>query len=266
MAKLMIYDRDDTALQNDLAVSYKKGYVVEVFENDSTKCSSNTPFVSLTITEMSVADAIKKYMSEWYQEIDYNVISADKSNDSWRLALYTTNSGASKAGAITSLFLDKISKFIAEWNGTNIALVGETIEFDIGVYKIVTSSRFWNCNSSLLSFSDHEYDTASGLHLVTVDYTNLLEYQLGRTADYSITSQVNVLNKENNSAQFYVHQDDVIDRFKKSLSNLSRTKICKRRYCLSSAGVDYIISNGRSRTIANESVISSYIIDKTLEA
>lgn len=274
MAVLMIYDHDDTYPDTnlDLKLSYKKGYVVETFDELEIGYSAVSPFVALTISDKSKDEIISKYMQPWVRQIAYNIVSYNAATDMWRLALYVTNPGASGIGEATQYTLDAVGNFISEWGGSNATVVGQTLEFDISVFSAVTSKIFWNCDARQIIFSEVSYDQTSGVHVITANYDALMNNQYGPTSLFmqnnlsqamTLAYYIKILKHHQNEITFYVHRDAIVQKFQDDLKKLSEDVVCLRRYFFSSDGVDAIIASpGRTLSVDTEASISSYIVDR----
>lgn len=275
MSILMVYDRDDMhpVSSIDLAVSYKKGYVVEVFDEADTGYSSAAPFVLLTISDKIQDEMSAKYLSKWIRTIDFAVVTYAIETDYWLLSMFVSNPGISGVGAADNNTVIKVEDFIHKWGGSNISVVDQSLQFNIGVYSVATSEKFWKCNVSRIAFTELSYDQTSGVHIISADYSDLLNLQEGPTSEFMnnnlssndhFVNDLNIISHVGTVITFYVHRNAMIVRFENDLRDLSQDVVCRRRYHFSSDGVDAVISGGRTFTVATEAELSPYIIDKTI--
>jgi len=276
MAVLMIYDRDNSLSDpvRDFATSYKKGYVMAVFQDpDAAKASKAEPFVTLSIGDKDLSE-MSYFLLPWIREITYQEDAYDLATDAWTLSLIVSNPGVSNLGAATQDDVDRASIFIGNWGGTNVAIVNDSMQFDISIFSAVTSRTFWNCNISMIDFTELSYDQTSGIHIISADYNELMQKQYGTSSSFmdvnllsttTLQNCMKIISNDGGVIVFYVNRDDVVAAFQADIKRLSSQKVCLRRHYFSSAGVDALIAGGRTLSVATEAEISSYIIDRTTE-
>lgn len=270
MAKLLVFDRDNTHSdpEKEYRGCYKKGYVVETFEDTKPYVNPpQPPFLILQITDKTKAE-VDEYMRGWVRQVDYSVIQRSVPLDGWRLELKATNPNASGKGHIT---LAKVQTYLENWGASIVGVVNNGVQFDITVFGIVQSENFWGKNPSLIVFNEAAYDEATGVHTVEANYGALPVPPKATLQQFEadIAQRVTevggtVISNTGGVIVFDIHRDVVVDRVKSEIKRLSEDTVCRRQKYLDPAFVDQIIAGGRVM-IATAAEVAPYIKDRITE-
>jgi len=271
MAKLLVYDKDNFHADPDKEYRgcYKKGYIVEVFEDSKPHVNPpQPPFLILQLTDRTKAQ-VESYMNQWERIVDYAQIARDVPNDGWRLDLETTNPNPSGKGHIT---LAKAQNYLENWNAINISKVGNAVRFDISIYNILTSQNFWGTDKvNLVIFNELAYDEGTGVHQVSANY-GALPVPQGTTLDQfenNMASRVTevggiVITNTGGVITFDIGRDAVIQKAKDDVKRMMQDTICRRHLYLDPTYADTIISAGRE-LVATAAEVAPFIRDRVTE-
>jgi len=260
----MIYDKDNLHAdpEKEYRGCYKKGYVVEVFEDDKPYVNPPAhPFVILQVTGVTKAQ-VENYMNQWQRAITYNVIQRSVPLDGWRLEIKATNANVSGKGHLTRV---KVEEFITNWGGQIVNVVQNGVRFDISIFSIVKSRNFWGRDVSPIVFTEVSYDQGAGVHRVSADY-NAVPFPPGMTmeafekmfSDAVTEKDGTVVSNTGGVIIFDIGRDVVIQMVRDEIQQSSEGTICRRQKYLAPAFVDQIIADGRVMT-ATAAQVAPYV-------
>jgi hypothetical protein len=270
MALLLIYDKDNQHgdPEKEYRGCWKKGYVVEVFEDDKPYVNPPAePFVILEVTGVTKVQA-EQYMASWTRAVDYAVIARNVSLDGWRLEIKSTNPNVSGKGHITR---EMVEGFIQRWNGSVVAFVNNGVWFDISIYLAATSEKFWGRNVSPIVFSETSYNKTTGVHRLSANY-GAVAVPKGMTLDkfeeqfaHAVTEHGGtVASNSGGVIVFDLNRDTVINALRDDVKEAVQHVVCRRQRYLDPAFVDTIIANGRVMT-ATAAQVLGYVRDRLVE-
>jgi hypothetical protein len=270
MALLLVYDKDNTHSDPDIEYSgcYKKGYVVEVFEDDKPYNNPpSPPWVIVQVNGVTKAQ-VEQYMEMWGRTVDYTVIARDVAQDGWRLEIKTTNANPSGKGHLTRAMVEE---YINGWNGNVVTFVNNGVRFDISVYLAATSERFWGRPVSTINFSEVSYDQGTGVHRISANY-GAISVPSGTTLDQFESQFANAVTEHGSTVVsnsggvivFDIPRDTVIQRFRDDVKETVEQTICRRKKYLDPATVDWIVANGRFISVS-AATAAGYVRDRTME-
>jgi len=270
MAILLGYDKDNTHPdpEKEYRGCYRKGYVVEVFENDKPYVNPpQPPFFILSIPELTKAQ-VENYMGQWQRAITYNVLQRSVPLDGWRLEIKATNANVSGKGHLTRA---KVEEYIVNWGGQIVNVVKNGVRFDISIFSIVKSRNFWGRDVTPIVFAEVSYDQGTGVHRVSANY-NAVPFPPGMTmeafekmfSDAVTDKDGTVVSNTGGAVVFDIGRDVVIQRVRDELQEHSEETICRRQKYLDPAFVDAIIANGRVMT-ATAAQVLGYVRDRLVE-
>jgi len=270
MAILMIFDKDNIHAdpEKEYRGCWKKGYVVEVFEDGKPYVNPPTaPFVILEVTGVTKAQA-EQYMASWTRVVDYSVIARNVPQDGWRLEIKSTNPNVSGKGHLTRAMVEG---FIQRWNGSVAAFVNNSVRFDISIYLVATSEKFWGRNVSSIVFSETSYNQTTGVHRISANY-GAVAVPPGVTLDEfeeqfarAVTEHGGtVVSNSGGVIVFDLNRDTVINAFRDDVKESVTNTVCRRQKYLDPAFVDAIIAAGRVMTVTGAQVLG-YVRDRLVE-
>jgi len=270
MAKLLVYDKDNTHADPDKEYrgSYKKGYIVEVYEDSKPHVSPpQPPFLILQIADRTKVQ-VESYMQSWDRTVDYAVVARDVVLDGWRLDLSATNPNPSGKGHLT---VAKVQNYLERWGAVNIGLSGNAVRFDIAISAILQSPNFWSRDVSLIVFNETAYDEGTGIHRMEADYNavpppprmNLDDFE--DMFDDTVTEHdAAVISNAGGVITFDIGRDVVIQRVRDEVQRAAQDTICRRKVYLDPAYADTIIAAGRE-LVATAAEIAPFIRDRETE-
>jgi len=271
MAKLLVYEKDNVHIDADKEYRgcYKKGYIVEVFEDSKPHVDPpQPPFLILQVTDRTKSQ-VDSYMESWIRSVDYNIINRDVALDGWRLDLFTTNPNPSGKGHVP---LAKVQTYLENWGAINIGVVSNAVRFDIAISTILQSENFWGTDKvNLIVFNETSYNETNGVHITEANYgalpvppqTTLQQFE------ENLESRVfeaggDVISNTGGVITFDIGRDVVIDKVKEEVKRLATDTICRRQVYLDPSYADAIISAGRFLQ-ATAAEVAPYIKDRMTE-
>ncbi len=258
MVIALIYDRNNTHpdLLKDMRGSYKRGYIVELFE-DGTSCVNNpaSPFVILKVPDILVEDA-QNYINNWTRHIDYEIVNQNLALDGWRVRVFATNPAITDqgvgAGKITRTMVET---YLNKWNATVFTFADNSVTFDISVYNAIKSEGFWNANISQIIFSEIAYDQTTGLHTIQIDYSGT-SYKREKVINKITQMKGTIISEVGKVIQFTITRQIVLNTFKHDIKKKVETILYCRQYYLPSDLVTTIENNGRVYTITKAELLA----------
>lgn len=258
MVIFLIYDHDNIHpdLIKNRKGSYKRGYIVQIFE-DGTSCvnTPSPPFVILKVPDITI-DEVKNYTHQWQRKINYEIINQNLVIDGWRVRVFTTNPSVTDqgvgAGKITRVMVEN---YLNKWNATVFTFADNSVTFDATIYNAIISEGFWHADISQIVFSEISYDQVTGLHTVQVDYS---------PTPYRREQVINKINRKNGTItsevgkiiQFTITRQIVFDAFKQDIKQKTESILYRRRYYLPSDFITTIENNGRNHTITKTELLT----------
>ena len=251
MAILLVFDHDNTHAdpEKEYRGCYKKGYIVQVFEDGTPYVNPPAPpFLILQITGITQAQ-VEEYQKDWCRIIDYTVIQRSVPLDGWRLDIKATNPNPSGKGRLT---VEKVQNYLENWGASIVGLVDNAVRFDIAISTILRSQNFWGVDVSLIVFAELSYDEGTGVHRIRADYSAVPvpEGMTDQKFEESIARSVEehggtVISNTGGIITFDIGRDVVIQQVRDEVKQLTEDTICRRRMYLDPAFVDQIIAAGR---------------------
>lgn len=239
-----------------------KGDIIEVRASGTPLPGATSPFVAVEIPTVPIA-AWEQYNSPWHLEVGFEVVAQNVSIDGFRIRLYSeTTNGV--MGAVTK---DQAEAFINSWGGTVFSFGANEVVFDIKIYDALVSAAFWDeIRDDLfpqIVFSELSYDSETGLHRIEADYSAL---SINPTAieRYLIRRHMTAVSHANRVLVFDGDRTLARTEFQNDLKEKLRRLVAKKRYRVSDAVVDYIVSQG-GHLETDAATLLTYIKDKVTE-
>jgi len=270
MAILLVFDHDNihTDTEKDYRGCYKKGYIVQVFEDGTPYVNPPAPpFLVLQITGVTKAQ-VEEYQKDWRRTIDYTVVQRSIPLDGWRLDIKVTNPNLSGKGHLT---LEKVQNYLENWGASIVGVVDNAVRFDIAISRILRSQRFWGANVSLVVFAELSYDEGTGVHRTRADYSAvpMPEGTTPQKFEEIISQRVEehggtVISNTGGIIIFDIGRDVVIQRVRDEVQQRVEDTICRRRLYLAPTFADQIIAAGRV-LVATPAQVAPYIRNRQAE-
>jgi len=272
MAILLVFDHDNvhTDIEKDYRGCYKKGYIVQVFEDGTPYVNPPAaPFLILQITGVTKAQ-VEEYQNDWRRTIDYTVVQRSISLDGWRLDIKATNPNPSGKGHI--VLSDKKRDFFENWGASIVGIVNNAVRFDISISGVLRSRRFWNVRDiSPVLFTELIYDQNTGIHRTQADYSavpvpprmtdqEFVESVSQRVMEHGGT----VISNIGDVITFDIGRDVVIQQVREEIQHQVEDTICRRRMYLDPIYADQIIAAGRV-LVATPAQVASYVRNRQAE-
>lgn len=234
-----------------------KGDIVEI-RATGTPFAGLEPesFVMVEIPDVTMA-IYEQYSQAWNRILDYQVISQDTALDKFRIKVFSTTSSLSNLGIITK---DEVEAFLLKWNATVVSFGVNEVIFDFSVYGGVSSPAFWETPVQNIIFSEVSYDSITGTHRISADYSALLNSPT-YVERYIASNQCTAISHQNKVIVFDALRSNVLTKFKEGVNQKSNKMIAKRRYYFDLAVIDYIVAQGGVIT-ATVATVATYIKDK----
>lgn len=258
MAIFLIFDRNNvhSDITKDMRGSYKRGYIVQSFEDGTPHVESPTPpFVILKVPDVTLNE-VQKYNEHWIRQIDYEVINQNLALDGWRIRVFTTNPSITDqgvgAGKITRTMVEN---YLNKWNATVFTFADNSVTFNITIYNAIKSEGFWNVNASQIIFSEIAYNQSTGLHTVQIDYSGT-SYTRDQVINKITRMNGTMISDVSKVVQFTITRQIIFDAFKQDVKKKIESILYRRQYYLPSEFVTTIENNGRVHTITKTELLT----------
>ena len=150
---------------------FKKGDIASVRGNGSFYGAKEVfpTFVKVKCLEHLLKDH-HQYGDRWNQAIDYEVLVHQEPTDGYRIRVFSTLPGLASQGNLTR---EKIETYLNGWGATVFSVAANEVIFDVSIYNLATSARFWIMAEDIgdFSFTEYSYNDLTGEHVINVDYT-----------------------------------------------------------------------------------------------
>lgn len=152
---------------------WNTGYLVDVRAHSRIGGKQVPPkFIQVEITDENDPVAIQEiYCGEWKREIGWEFVGHDYSIDGHRLRAFIKPEWVSVSG-LNQLTRDQVENYLSRWLASVVSASAGEVVFDAGVYNCVQSEGFWDRDTSLVDFTEIDYDQATGIHEIEADYRN----------------------------------------------------------------------------------------------
>lgn len=212
-----------------------------------------SPFcVTIQVPDATIADLLH-YMQPWKLEVDYELVNSNLSLDGYRYRVFSLETSVSGHGVNNGQITQaKVQNYLANWNCSFIsASIADGVHFDIGVYQSATSNSFWDRDVSQIVFTEIDYNQSTGIHRIQADYSVLPINPSG--VEHKVMARSGtVITHANSVIVFDIHRNDVLKNFRDSVKEDTGEKLYRKRFTITPAQVDAIVSAGGSviRTLA----------------
>ena len=249
--------------EKDARGVYKKGYIVEVRDDDQpTGSKEGLPrFIRVNITDATKVEVEAmivsvfgetSIMQSWIRKMDWSAVQLSLQLDAWEVTIFTVNPGATLKGLITR---DMVENFITKWNGINIETFGNTVVFDVCIYEAqgnqgAVRSEGFRClaNVSREVCNELSYNRGTGIHTIEADYS-ALAVSPDKVEDRVIEKGGEIISHVGSVITFTIHRSNVLDEFKREVRESVEKTVYRRQFKIAESDVDTIIGLGGVRDV-----------------
>jgi hypothetical protein len=243
----------------DRSGCYKKGFPVVIMpDNHLWGSSEGLPkFVIVKISGTSV-ETLQAYLSDWRDNFSYTVQSTNPAQG--RYTVTVSNSTVSLSGQ-NKLTLAKVNVFLTRWACENISAGDGSVQFDIRLWYAVRSDAFWNVDdvASKVNFTLVSYNSTTGIGRISATVPS------GWSRDVVVAKIVerggSIVLESHPNYTFDINRADLFEKFKQSVKNATESIFCRRKFYVTEAVVDNIISQGGTISITWQQFLN-YIKNK----
>ena len=270
MAILLVFDHDNvhTDSEKDYRGCYKKGYIVQVFEDGTPYVNPPAvPFLILQITGVTKAQ-VEEYQNDWRRTIEYTIVQRSIPLDGWRLDIKATNPNPSGKGHLT---LEKVQNYLENWGASVVGIVDHAVRFDIAISTILQSPNLWGVDVSAIDFTELSYDEGTGVHRTLSDYNavpippNITPQKFAENISQRVVEHGGtVISNAGGVITFDIGRDVVIQRVRSEVKEFTEDTICRRRIYLDPMVADQIIAAGRVM-VATPAQVAPYVRNRQAE-
>lgn len=235
-----------------------KGDIVEI-RASGTPFGGREPeaFVLVEVPDLPMAD-FENHNRSWDLELGFEVVAQDQAQDGYRLRLYSANAN----NGLGEISRENVEAFINSWGGTVHSVATNEVIFDIRIYDALTSSAFWEIQTIAdnVVFSEISYDQATGIHRIQADYT-ALQNNPTYVERYVSGMNLTIVSHADRILVYDAARSVVRAAFQNDMKEKSRRRVARRRYCVGSGVVDYVVNQGGVAQ-TDRATLESYIQDK----
>jgi len=247
----------------DRRAAWKKGHPVVVKPDGHKWGREEGPpkFIIVKIPGVS-PDQLQNYIQEWRDDIDLQILSSDKTTDTYQVKLFNRNVSTSGVGDVSRT---RVEQALSEWNITVDSFITNGVIFTFNVYNVLTSPEFWERRVDNINFTELSYDSTTGVHRIQIDYSaaNVEPQRAER-----IATRVGgiVVNNDTTNKIMVVDFDrtDATNRFKRWLKERIEDIQARRRFCVPANLIDQVVRQGGIITVTKTQFLN-YLRDKLTE-
>lgn len=247
MCELLIKASD--APVADGSDKWYSAFIVFIGEDGHVWGSAETPpdFYILKVPGISKASA-QQYVETWRHNPTYSIVNSQPATDSYRIRLTTDAVSVSGKGAITRA---QVESFFTRWNATVQSTTSNSVTFDISIYAALTSAGFWGRDVSGVTFSETQYNQATGAHLIEVVSPQITEQQIKFQCEENGVSYVS-------PRSFIGMRADVRTQMQNRIASKFREiQIANRRWYVSQAGMTALQNAGGIMTVTPAQLVAN---------
>jgi hypothetical protein len=256
MAELLVMALTKGDIENG---GHGKGDIIEIRDDGkwSAPWHGLPNFVCVKVPEISLAQ-MEQYIQQYNKILDYEVISSNPNG--MRIRVFATNPNVSGKGVLTR---QQVETFINKYNGLVKRVDPNSIQFDIGYFESNTSNGYWMRDVSTYTFAKMSNDGVTMRIQVDspVPWTlKQLSKIKGIIEDHAGTLIATTID----TLTYDTPTNSGIQKFKEDAKMHLAEMIFRKRYYVTPADVDVVISEGGIKTIT-QAVFLNRIIDRYAE-
>lgn len=244
---------------------YQTGYLVDARDKSRIGGKQVPPkFIQIKITDETDPEVINEiYCGEWRKEIDWEFVAHNYSIDGHRLKVFVKPEMVSVSG-LNGLTRNQVETYLNRWNCTIYSIAQNEVIFDAQILTCIQSQGFWGKDTTLLVFDEKDYDEATGVHQVDVDYSN--DPVISALPKVTINNHIEkrggtVLNHPTGGVRFEISRASVFSVFKLDVKEAIDGIYARRKFKLLQAHVDMALGNGGTLSVTRQQ-LATYIYNR----
>jgi len=235
---------------------HSKGDIVEIRATGTPFAGKEVVyFVVAEVPDVPMTDFIG-YSKPWNLELGFEVVAQNTAIDGYRLRLFSELI----SGVLGIVSPAAVEQFIMSWGGTIHSTAANEVVFDISIYAALTSAAFWEIDVGQIAFSELSYNETTGIHRIQADYSALANNPT-YVERYVAGMGLSIVSHADKILIYDADRAVVRDSFQRDIKQKASKTIARRRYCVGSGVVDYIVGQGGVVT-TDRATLESYIQDK----
>jgi hypothetical protein len=206
-------------------------------------------FYILKIPGISKADA-QDYISEWRHNVTFAIVNSQPSIDGFRLKLTSDAVSLSGKGTIVKA---QVQAFFDKWNCTIKSNASNSVTFDVAIKDALCSEGFWGFNTSGIVFSETQYNSTTGSHLIEVVTPSITDAQIQQKCAINGVAYVaprSFLATRQEARDAF--QADIADKFREIM-------VSRRRWYVSSIGMNQLAAAGGILTVTPAQAVANLV-------
>ena len=232
---------------------YKKGYPVVVMPDGHTwgKEEALPKFIIVKCTEVTV-EQCKQYIESWNDNFSYTVVSQDAAKGIYTVRVQNDTANVSGLNRIT---LAKVEAFLTKWGCTGISFTSPYVQFTFKLWDVVRSDGFWGKENidDFASFVLNSYDSTTGIGTITATVSNIPE----NAVLFTIKKRGGTLiSHTGNEYKFSIERSAIFELFKADVKHRTERTFCVRKFYISEADVNTVISAGGTVTLTKTQLLN----------
>lgn len=232
------------AQSNNTATPWQRGRIVCVKPDGHAWGAKESPpnFYIVKVPGVSVESAAQ-YLEEWHHRPVFELLSSDNVTD-----VHTYKMIVDVAPVRGRLTLSKVEDYFTKWGCTITGNTPNSVTFDADIFKIATSSGFWNRNVSGMRFTDSYNGTAHEIAVTGASGKAIKKQCLTHEVTYIAPNKYSI----NRNQALLKMRNDIYAQFEQII-------IDRRRWYLSSTAMDLLDSAGEMTVTAQQ--LLSHLLD-----
>ena len=132
-------------------------------------------FIRVVVNDANTEDDIQKVMDPWERQLTYDIISADPSDDFFKVRIYS-DPVISSNNPVAQITAKEMTSFLQSWGASGILPASsETgVLFQIDAFDAIKSEglfTFGPDEDPMMKYTQLSYDPTTGIHTVQIDYS-----------------------------------------------------------------------------------------------
>lgn len=247
MCELLIKAAD--APVSDGAGKWYAATIVFIADDGHSWGSAEGPpdFYILKVPGVSKVSA-QQYVETWRHNPTYSIVNSQPAQDAYRIKLTTGAVSISGKGAITRA---QVESFFTRWNAVIQSTTADSVTFDVSIYAALTSAGFWGRGVSGVTFSETQYNQATGSHLIEVISPQITDQQIQFQCEENAVSYVS-------PRSFIGMRADVRSQMQNRIAaKFKEMQIANRRWYVSQTGMTALQNAGGIMTVTPAQLVAN---------
>lgn len=203
---------------------------------------------------------VDTYLAQWVLDIEYSVEEHNPSTDYYRISAAAQQTATTDDWGVDygNLTRGKIEGYLNAWSLTVLSVTPNHVEFEGTIYGVIQSNQFWDHDVSGVVFNETDYDTTTGIHTVTANYS-AKSWPANKVEGFVAMRGGSVVTHDEGQKiiSFTIDRDSVREGFKRDVAEKVRELLYISRYYFTESVMDWAVSQGGIVTVTQTQLLSN---------